>query len=77
MPQTFLPTYPDLHHGLLGQSPFLNLVSDRVVAATLKQMGKPVGEKLTRTVAREVCLRTNSKAYIAGAIRKEGDQLPE
>ena len=57
----------------LGQSPFLNIISDRVVAATLKEMGKPPGERLSRTVAREVCLRTNSQAYVAGSIGKEGD----
>jgi eukaryotic-like serine/threonine-protein kinase len=52
----------------LGQSPFLNVVSDRTIAATLKQMERPVNERLSRSVAREICLRTNSKAMIAGSI---------
>ncbi len=57
----------------LGQSPFFNIVSDRVVAATLKQMERPVNERLSRTVARQVCLRTNSGAYIAGSIVRTAD----
>jgi hypothetical protein len=52
----------------LGQSPFLNVVSERRVAAVLKRMGKPADERLSRQTAREVCLRTSSKALIAGSI---------
>ena len=52
----------------LNQSPFLNVVSENKVAATLKQMTRPVTTRLTQDVARELCLRTNSKAHIAGSI---------
>ena len=57
----------------LGQSPYLNVVSDRRVAAALKEMEKPAGERLSREVAREVCLRTNGKALIAGSIESGGN----
>jgi serine/threonine protein kinase/Tfp pilus assembly protein PilF len=52
----------------LGQSPYLNVVSDRRAAAALKEIEKPIGERLSREVAREVCLRTNGQALIAGSI---------
>jgi len=57
----------------LKQSPFLNVVSDRRVAAALKEMEKPGVERLSRQFAREVCLRTNSQAYIAGSIAQDGN----
>jgi serine/threonine protein kinase/tetratricopeptide (TPR) repeat protein len=57
----------------LGQSPFLNVVSERRVASALKQMGKPADERLSREIAREVCLRTNSKALITGSIAQDAD----
>ena len=57
----------------LGQSPYLNVESDRRVAAALKEMEKPVGERLSREVAREVCLRTNGQALIAGSIETAGN----
>ncbi len=56
----------------LAQSPFLNVVSDRRVAGILQQMEKPENQRLSREVAQEVCLRSNSKALIAGAIASDG-----
>jgi serine/threonine protein kinase/tetratricopeptide (TPR) repeat protein len=52
----------------LRQSPFLNLLSDSQVAKILQQMARPVGAKLTPEVARELCQRAGSKAYLAGSI---------
>jgi DNA-binding winged helix-turn-helix (wHTH) protein/Tfp pilus assembly protein PilF len=52
----------------LRQSPFLNLLSDSEVSRTLKLMTRPASTKLTPDVARELCLRAGSKAYLAGAI---------
>jgi len=57
----------------LGQSPFLNLISDRKVEETLRLMGRPAGEKITRDVAHELCIRTGSKAFLVGSISKLGD----
>ena len=58
----------------LRQSPFLNILSDSNVAKTLKLMTRPADTKFTPEVAREVCQRTSSKAYIAGAIGSLGSK---
>jgi eukaryotic-like serine/threonine-protein kinase len=58
----------------LNQSPFLNVLSDSNVAKTLKLMTKPPDTKLTPDVARELCQRAGSKAYIAGSIASLGSQ---
>jgi eukaryotic-like serine/threonine-protein kinase len=58
----------------LRQSPFLNVVSDSEVAKTLQQMTRPAGTRLTPEIARELCQRTGSKAYIAGSIGSLGSQ---
>jgi eukaryotic-like serine/threonine-protein kinase len=52
----------------LNQSPFLNVLSDNKVAATLKLMTRPTDTKLTPEVARDLCQRAASKAYVAGSI---------
>jgi DNA-binding winged helix-turn-helix (wHTH) protein/tetratricopeptide (TPR) repeat protein len=58
----------------LRQSPFLNVLSDSEVAKTLQQMTRPAGTKLTPGVARELCLRAGSKAYIAGTVGGLGSE---
>jgi serine/threonine protein kinase/tetratricopeptide (TPR) repeat protein len=58
----------------LGQSPFLNILSDRKVEETLGLMGRPSNERITRDVARELCVRTGSKAILLGSISKLGGQ---
>jgi serine/threonine protein kinase/Flp pilus assembly protein TadD len=58
----------------LGQSPFLTVLSDQKIGATLKLMNKPRTEQLTQDVARDVCVRTNSRAVIAGSIVNVGSQ---
>jgi len=58
----------------LRQSPFLNVLSDEKVAATLKLMTRPVNTPLTPDVARELCQRADSKSYIAGSIANLGNQ---
>ncbi len=58
----------------LRQSPFLNVLPDSEVAKTLQLMTRPAGTKLTPEVARELCLRAGSKAYIAGAIGSLGSE---
>jgi hypothetical protein len=44
------------------------VLSDSTVAKTLKLMTKLRDTKLTPDVARELCQRAGSKAYIAGSI---------
>jgi eukaryotic-like serine/threonine-protein kinase len=58
----------------LRQSPFLNVLPDSQVAKTLQLMTRPAGAKLTPEVARELCQRAGSKAYIAGAIGSLGSE---
>jgi eukaryotic-like serine/threonine-protein kinase len=58
----------------LRQSPFLNVLSDSEVARTLQQMTRPADTKITPGVARELCQRAGSKAYLAGSIGSLGSQ---
>ena len=58
----------------LRQSPFLNVLSDSEVSKTLQLMTRPVGTKLTPDVARELCQRAGSKAYLAGSIGSLGSE---
>ena len=57
----------------LLQSPFLNIFSDDQIAVALKQMTRPADSALTPAVAREICQRDSSKAYISGAIASLGN----
>jgi eukaryotic-like serine/threonine-protein kinase len=59
----------------LDQSPFLDLVCERKVNQTLKLMDRPVGDRLTPEVTREVCLRTGSKAMLTGSIAGLGSRF--
>src|SRR5580765_5317516 len=58
----------------LEQSPFLSLIPDQRTRQTLQLMGKPLNEKLTPEVAREICQRLGSKAYLTGSISSLGSQ---
>src|SRR5580692_7506816 len=58
----------------LRQSPFLNVLSDAKVASTLKLMKQPQNTPLTPALAREVCQRDASKAYIEGSIASLGSE---
>jgi serine/threonine protein kinase/tetratricopeptide (TPR) repeat protein len=58
----------------LRQSPFLNVLSDSEVAKTLQQMTRPASTKLTPEVARELCQRAGSRAYLAGSIGSLGSE---
>ncbi len=58
----------------LGQSPFLNILSERRVSETMQLMGRKPGDKVTLDVAREICLRTGTKALLNGSISRLGTQ---
>ena len=72
------PIFDDtLKQGLsltLHQSPFLTILSDDKVAENLKLMTRPAKTALTPEVAREVCQRAGSKAYMEGAIAALGNE---
>jgi serine/threonine protein kinase/tetratricopeptide (TPR) repeat protein len=52
----------------LQQSPYLSLISDQKIQATLKLMGKPADSALGADAAREVCERVGAKAMLVGSI---------
>ena len=56
----------------LGQSPFLNVLSDQKVTETLEMMGRPTNEPVTADVGRELCQRAGSKALLTGTISRLG-----
>jgi eukaryotic-like serine/threonine-protein kinase len=56
----------------LEQSPLLNVISDERVGGVLKLMNRSGNERLSPDIAREVCLRSNSKAYLTGSIAHIG-----
>ncbi|MGO9124624.1 MAG: protein kinase domain-containing protein [Terriglobales bacterium] len=58
----------------LGQSPFINILSDRKVGETLRLMGRELSTRITQDVARELCVRTGSKAIVLGSISSLGGQ---
>ena len=57
----------------LSQSPFLNVASDRKIEETLRLMGQPT-QRITPDLAREICIRTGSKATVLGSISNLGSQ---
>jgi serine/threonine protein kinase/tetratricopeptide (TPR) repeat protein len=58
----------------LGQSPFLNILSERKVDETLGLMGRKPGDRVSAEVARQLCVRTGSKAIVSGSISSLGNE---
>ena len=58
----------------LGQSPSFEVLSERKVEEMLQMMEHSSSDRITHEVARELCLRTASKAIVFGAISKLGAQ---
>jgi serine/threonine protein kinase/tetratricopeptide (TPR) repeat protein len=58
----------------LGQSPFINILSDERIRDNLKLMGRSPDVRLTPDLVRDLCQRTGSKAYIRSSISKIGNQ---
>ncbi len=58
----------------LDQSPFLYVLPENKVATALQLMARPAGTKITPDVARELCQRAGTKAYIAGSIASLGSE---
>jgi serine/threonine protein kinase/tetratricopeptide (TPR) repeat protein len=76
--QTNDPVFDDmLRQGLsveLQQSPFLSVIPDQRVQATLALMRQPKDARLTADIARQVCERTGSAAVLEGSIAGLGSQ---
>ena len=56
----------------LEQSPFISVLPDNKVNEALRLMGRRSGDRLTQDVAREICVRTGSKALLAGSVASFG-----
>ena len=56
----------------LRQSPFLNVVAEQQVQATLRLMGREPSAPITSEVGREVCQRAGGKALLGGTIAMLG-----
>ncbi len=55
------------------QTPYLNTLSIDKVLGTMAELDLPPATKLTPEIARQVCLRTNSKLVIASSIADAGN----
>ena len=58
----------------LEQSPYLSLISDERIQATLRLMGQPGDARLIPKLAEEICERTASAAVLEGSIASLGSQ---
>jgi eukaryotic-like serine/threonine-protein kinase len=56
----------------IEQSPFLNTLSEQKVRDTLLLMRKPPDQPLTQDLARQVCMRADSKVLLTGSISALG-----
>ncbi|MGH9499859.1 MAG: protein kinase domain-containing protein [Terriglobales bacterium] len=58
----------------LGQSPYLNVVSEQKVRQALQFMGRSPDDRITNEVGKEICQRTGVKALLTSAITTLGTQ---
>ena len=58
----------------LGQSPYLNVLSEGKVRETLKLMAKAPDIPITNVIGREICLRDGAKAMVGGSIAALGSR---
>jgi tetratricopeptide (TPR) repeat protein/tRNA A-37 threonylcarbamoyl transferase component Bud32 len=56
----------------LDQSPFLNVFPEERTRETLRYMGRPPDERVTGTLARQICEREGLKAVLEGSIAALG-----
>ena len=56
----------------LQQSPYLNILPDSRIQQALHFMGRPADERVTRDVAREICVREGVRAMLIGSISSLG-----
>jgi tetratricopeptide (TPR) repeat protein len=56
----------------LGQSPYMNILPESKVQEALQFMGRKPDERINKELAKEISLRENAKAVIAGSIASLG-----
>ena len=59
---------------VLGQSPFFNILPDKKVSDTLRQMERSPDGQVNLDAAREICQRTGSTVVLSGSIANLGTQ---
>jgi DNA-binding winged helix-turn-helix (wHTH) protein/tetratricopeptide (TPR) repeat protein len=59
----------------LEQSPFLSLIPDQRIEQTLRLMSQSPDARITPQIARDLCQRTQSAAYLTGSIASLGNQF--
>lgn len=59
----------------IAQTPFLQVLAQDKVRETMKQLGHPQDAKVTPDTAREVCLKTNSRAVVTSSIADVGNNF--
>ncbi|MEO8073776.1 MAG: serine/threonine-protein kinase, partial [Acidobacteriota bacterium] len=57
----------------LAQSPFLDIFPDAKVSQALRLMGRAPGERVSKDLGYEICLRQGLKAFITGTISNFGN----
>jgi serine/threonine protein kinase/Flp pilus assembly protein TadD len=72
--QVFDDTLKQAFSVQLGQSPFLNILSENRISEMLRLMDRLPQDRLTPEVAKEVCIRSGSKAVLAGYIYTMGSE---
>ena len=58
----------------LQDSQYLNLLPDQTVSETLRLMKRQPDERLTKDLAKQVCLRNGNKALLTASIAKVGER---
>src|SRR6202142_1520627 len=58
----------------LEQSPYLNITPKHPVRKAFQFMGRPADERVTGSVAREICEREHIKAMLSGSVASLGSQ---
>ena len=58
----------------LQDSQYLNVLPDQTVSETLKMMKRQPDERLTKDLAKQVCLRNGNKALMTASIAKVGER---
>ena len=59
----------------LAQTPFLQVLAQDKVRETIQRLNHPRDAKVTPEIAREVCLKTNSKAVVTSSIADAGNSF--
>ncbi len=62
-------------HDALEQTPYLNILAPDKVIGNLVQSGLHPNETITSQIARQICLRTNSKMLVTSSIADAGNRF--